>query len=816
MIEKIKKRNGEIVVFNQEKITKAIFSAVESVSKEKGKKGDYLITQRISDKVMGQISALFGNGIVPTVEQTQDLVERQLIKDGYADTAKAYILYRQKHKELRERSELENGLIADVVRTVKDYTRGDDWEVRENANSGSIVFQGLNAHLSGKALKRYALNEMYGKQDPQIKELHEKGAIHIHDLDFPIIAYCCGHSLEKLIKRGFGEVAERVQSAPPKHLETIVAQMVNYIGTMQGEFAGAQAFSSVDTFLAPFVRADNLSQERVDQYMQMLIYGLNVPSRWGWQAPFSNLTFDLVVPDDLKDKKIEIGLTEEDINKKYNNRVDRLNQVAQQWANSPYKEMIPEIIAMVASEFKDNEFEHQKQIAIYRVEPPQRNEMKGLFERIEGTRNSEWKVIELFLDAASLPEKRQREHLINGALDLYKKEKEELKEILNSTYKDYKKEMDMINLGFLKNMVHGDKSGRIFTFPIPTYNITKDFDWDSEVSNLLFEVTGKYGLPYFQNYIGSGLDSKSIRAMCCRLNLDQNELLNRPGGMWGPGESTGSIGVVTINMNRIGYEAQTEEEFFGILGHRMDIASKSLEIKRKTVEGLLEKGFVPYTKSYLGHFANHFSTIGICGMHEACVNFLNKDISTSEGKEFSIKTLKFMRGKIKKYQEDTDNLYNLEATPAESTSYRAAKKDKELYPNIYTSGDAIPFLTNSSQLPVDLEIDLFSALKHQEEIQTLYNGGTLFNAYLGERIEGEMAKKLVRKIAETTRLPYFSVTPIFSICNNHGYISGRHDKCPICSKPAEVWDRIVGYLRPVSSWNEGKQEEFKHRKRFEI
>lgn len=696
MVEKIKKRNGEIVDFNQDKVTDAIFKAAEAVTVANGKKAEYSVSQRVSDKVIGQIEATF-NGIIPTVEQIQDIVERQLIKEGYADTAKVYIIYRQHHKEKRERSELENSLISDVVRTVKDYTKGDDWETRENANTGSIVFQGLNAHISGKALKRYALNEMYEKEDFLIKKLHEEGSIHIHDLSFPLVAYCCGHSIEGLIKRGFGEVSERVQSSPAKHLETIVAQMINYIGTMQGEFAGAQAFSSVDTFLAPFVRADNLSQEKVDQYMQMLIYGLNVPSRWGWQAPFSNLTFDLTVPVDLKDKNVIVG------GKK-----------------------------------------------------------------------------------------------------------------LGSTYGDYQKEIDMINLGFLKTMREGDKSGRIFTFPIPTYNLTKDFQWDSDVANKLFEVTGKYGLPYFQNYIGSGLDPGAVRAMCCRLNLDQQELMNRPGSIWGPGDSTGSIGVVTINMNRIGYEAKDEKEFFEILGKRMNIASKSLEMKRKTIDTLLDRGFVPYTKSYLGHFSSHFSTIGICGMNEGCVNFLKEDISTPNGKAFTIKTLQFMRGKLKEYQEKTGNLYNLEATPAESTAYRLARKDRELYPNVYVSGNGVPFLTNSTQLPVDKDINLFDALRHQEDIQGLYNGGTIFHTFLGERINGEGAKTLVRKIAENTRLPYFSITPVFSICSDHKYIPGKKEHCPDCGKKTEIYDRVVGYLRPVSSWNVGKQEEFKHRKRFEI
>ena len=737
-VEKIKKRNSEIVKFNQEKITNAIHNAAKVVSSINGKEADRLIAQRVSDKVLRQIETIF-NGIIPTVEQVQDLAERQLIKEGFADTAKEYIIYRQHHKEIRERSDLENGLIADVVRTVKDYTRGDDWEVKENANSGSIVFQGLNAHLAGKALRTYALNEMYGKENSEIKKLHKNGAIHIHDSNFPLIGYCCGHSTEQVIMKGFGEVPESVQSAPAKHLETLILQIVNYIGTMQGEFAGAQAFSSIDTFLAPFARLDNLTKEEIKQDMQKLIYGLNVRSRWGWQAPFSNLTFDLSVPEDLKNKKVKDVL---------------------QWFDEP------------------------------------------MIER-------------RLLKEKKLIEEKYKEFFSGENLNGYINErKAKLEDMLNTPYGDYQKEMDMINLGFLEIMEHGDKSGRIFTFPIPTYNITKDFDWDSEVADKLFKVTGKYGIPYFQNYIGSGLDPQDIRAMCCRLNLDLKKLRKRPGGMWGPGDATGSIGVVTVNMNRIGYEAKDEKEFQKILGDRMDIASKSLEIKRKTIGGLLEKGFVPYTKSYLGHFRNHYSTIGLCGMNEACINFLAEDISTEKGKEFTIKTLEFMNEKLENYQEETGNLYNLEATPAESASYRFAKKDRELYPNIHVSGKDAPFLTNSTQLPVDADINLYGALKHQEDIQALYTGGTIFHAFLGERINGQAAKTLVRKISETTKLPYFSLTPLFSVCPDHGYLNGKQESCPTCGKETEIYDRVVGYLRPVKTWNVGKQEESKNRKRI--
>ena len=701
LVSQIKKRDGSIVRFDINKINKAAYRAFNSIDAEK--RDAEINAQRVTDRVYGKLESMFSNGLIPTVEQTQNMVENSLMDLGFNDAAKKFIIYRQHHKELRAMTEAESSIIDDVVRTVKDFTKGENWETRENANSGgkSPTSQSLNTHLAEKHIKRYALNEMYVKRNPEIKKLHEDAAMHIHDLGYSLNAYCCGHSLEKLIKTGFGKVRGRVQSSPAKHLETINMQMVNYIGTMQAEFAGAQAFSSVDTFLAPFVRADNLSQEEVNQYMQMLVYGLNVPSRWGGQAPFSNLTFDLTVPDDFKIKRNEKG-----------------------------------------------------------------------------------KVIE------------KGKKAIVGGIEL---------DIL---YEDYQKEMDMINLGFLNAIEPGDRAGRVFTFPIPTYNVTKDFPWDSEVADKIFEITGKYGSPYFQNYMGSGLDPGDIRAMCCRLNIDQKELRNRPGGMWGPGDATGSIGVVTMNMNRIGYEANNEKEFREILGHRMDVASQSLETKRKTIDNLLEKGFVPYTKSYLGHFSNHFSTIGLCGMNEACENLLGEGIETEKGRQFTIDILKFMREKIQGYQIDTGDLYNLEATPAESTAYRFARKDKELYPNIKVAGNGVPMLTNSTQLPVDLDINLHDALKHQESIQTLYNGGTIYHTFLGERINGEQAKTLVKKIANTTTLPYFSITPIFSICEDHGYLSGKHETCNVgeCGKAAEIYDRIVGYLRPIESWNVGKRE----------
>ncbi len=547
----------------------------------------------------------FGGYTIPSVEQIQDIVEMVLMKQGYLEVAKSYILYRERHKGIREAKQ--TGL--NLERLIKDYISDVDWKIRENSNEGVISFSGLNARVSGEVLSSFALNHLYSAR---IKQAHQDGEFHIHDLSYPIVGYCAGWSLEKLLRKGFGHVPNQVHSNPAKHLETATLHMVNFIGTMQGEFAGAQAFSSVDTLLAPFVRADKLDYERVKQDIQKLIFGLNVPSRWGWQTPFSNLTFDLTVPADMKDKKVVVGGVE-----------------------------------------------------------------------------------------------------------------------LDSTYGEYQAEMDMINRSFLELMIEGDQKGRVFTFPIPTYNISKDFDWESPISDLLFEATAKYGIPYFQNYLGTNLNPGDIRAMCCRLNLDQRELMRRPGNIWGPGDSTGSIGVVTINLNRIGYESKTREEFFGKLKELMSLAKESLETKREIVNNMLQKNLMPYTLVYLGHFDNHFSTIGIVGMHEACLNFLGKGIGTPEGKEFAVETLNFMRSVLKEFQDETGNLYNLEATPAESTSYRLARKDRAKYKNIITSGtEKHPFLTNSTQLNVDATRDVFEALQHQQDIQALYTGGTIFHTFL--------------------------------------------------------------------------------------
>ena len=679
-ISRIKKRDGTVEDFVQSKITNAINKAMETNDLM-----DMRAAQSVSDIVAFVLEDKFGGYTVPAVEQIQDIVEMVLMKQGYHEIAKSYILYRERHKDIREAGKI--GL--NLERLVKDYINDVDWKIKENSNEGVMSFSGLNARVSGEVLSNFALNQLYSEN---IKKGHAQGDFYIHDLSYPIVGYCAGWSLENLLRKGFGHVPNQVHSFPAKHLETATLHMVNFIGTMQGEFAGAQAFSSVDTFLAPFVRADNLRYEQVKQDIQKLIFGLNVPSRWGWQTPFSNLTFDWTVPGDMKNKRVIIGGEERD-----------------------------------------------------------------------------------------------------------------------STYGEYQKEMDLINRAFLELMSDGDQKGRVFTFPIPTYNLTKDFDWDSPNAELLFEVTAKYGIPYFQNYIGTNLDSGDVRAMCCRLNLDQRELLRRPGNMWGPGDSTGSIGVVTINMNRIGYESSTKDDFFSRLKTRMTLAKESLETKRKVVNNMLERGLVPYTSVYLGHFDNHFSTIGLCGMHEACLNFLGKGIGTPEGKDFVIEVMNFMRETIQQFQAETGNLYNLEATPAESTSYKLARLDRQKYPQIITAGtEKYPFLTNSTQLNVDATRDIFDAIQHQKNIQPLYTGGTIFHGFLYESVDAQTCKKLVRKIAET-KLPYFSITPTFSICQSHGYIKGEHSDCPECGEKTEIYSRIVGYLRPVSTWNAGKQQEFSER-----
>jgi len=679
-ILRVRKRDGRIVEFVPEKITNAIFKAAQAVGGH-----DKRISEDLTNKIITILEYKFGPKETPTVEEVQDIVEKVLMKNGHSQTAKAYILYRQQHTKIRETKDM----FVHVNNTISEYLDRSDWRVRENSNE-DYSFSGLMLHTAGKIIANYALNEIY---TPEIKDAHKKGYFHIHDLSHGFIGYCAGWSLKKLLKMGFGNVPNKVDAKPAKHMGVVVHQMVNFIGCLQMEFAGAQAFSSVDTLLAPFVKIDSLDYKQVKQCMQELVYSLNVPSRWGSQYPFSNLTFDWVVPEDMKDEKAIVG--------------------------------------GVPHEF---------------------------------------------------------------------------------TYGECQKEMDIINKAFLEVMREGDANGRIFTFPIPTYNITKDFDWESDNANVLFKVTAKYGTPYFQNYIGSNLDPKSIRAMCCRLNLDQMELTNRPGSMWGPGDNTGSLGVVTLNLNRLAYEARSKEEFFSKIQHYMFLSKQSLEIKREIVEKNLKNGLMPYTKVYLGTFNNHFSTIGLCGMNEACLNLLGKDLSSEEGRELAVDTLNFMRDRLKEFQEDTGSLYNLEATPAESAAYRLAKSDKELYPDIKTAGEKEPYLTNSSQLPVGKTDDVIEALEHQNTIQPLYTGGTIFHTFLGEALSsGNAAKELVKKIAQNTRLPYFSITPTFSICKKHGYIKGENPECPECGEETEVYSRIVGYFRPVKNWNNGKKEEFKDR-----
>ncbi len=685
------KRDGRLEEFNQTKITNAIFKAAKAVGGKDWQRAKYL-----SDQVVRIIAEKFEKGEFkdkyPHVEEIQDIVEKVLVENGHYKTAKAYILYREQHRKIREAK----NLAIDIHNTVAEYLFKEDWRVKENSNS-AYSFSGLMAHIANKVIAYYVLNEIYPRE---VREAHLKGYFHIHDLGYGIVGYCSGWSLRDLLIMGFGGVPNKTDAKPAKHLSALVGQMNNFLGCAQMEFAGAQSFSSVDTYLAPFVREDKLDYKEVKQNLQRLIYNLNIPSRWAAQAPFTNFTFDLTVPEDMKEM-----------------------------------------------------------------------------------------------------------HVIVGG------------KMLDYTYEEVQEEMDMINKAFLELMLEGDAKGRIFTFPIPTYNLTKDFDWDSEIAELLFEVTGKYGIPYFQNYIGSDLDPRSIRAMCCRLNLNLKELEKRGNGLFGAGEKTGSIGVVTINMNRLGYEAKGDEDkFFELLEYYMEVAKVSLEIKREVITKNLRRGLMPYSKVYLGEkeFTTYFSTIGLVGMNEALLNLFGIDIASEEGKRFTIKTLKFMRSKLIEFQEETGNLYNLEATPAESASYRLAMLDKKMYPDIITAGTKErPYLTNSTQLPVDYTDDLIFAIEHQNDIQPLYTGGTVFHTYLGESISGEEAKELVKMLAKT-KMPYFSITPTFSICKEHGYFSGEHLRCPVCGRETEVFSRVVGYFRPTKNWNSGKKQEWNDRVMFKL
>lgn len=686
---KVRKRDGKIISFDLNKISEAIKRAFEAE--------EVNYTYDIIDFLALKVTAEFNPKIVDNivnVEDIQDAVESVLSKSGYTEVAKAYILYRKLHEKMRNI----NSTVLDYKEVVNSYVNVTDWRVKENSTVTYSV-GGLILSNSGAITANYWLSEVY---DDEIADAHRNADIHIHDLSM-LTGYCAGWSLKQLITEGLGGVPGKITSSPAKHLSTLCNQMVNFLGIMQNEWAGAQAFSSFDTYLAPFVKIDNLSYHDVKQCIQSFVYGVNTPSRWGTQAPFTNATFDWVVPNDLAELNAIIGGKEVD--------------------------------------FK---------------------------------------------------------------------------------YKDCQKEMDMINKAFIEIMIEGDANGRGFQYPIPTYSITKDFNWeDTENNRLLFEMTAKYGTPYFSNYINSDMEPSDVRSMCCRLRLDLRELRKKSGGFFGSGESTGSIGVVTINLPRIAYLAKDEKDFYLRLEKMMNIAARSLKVKRNVVTKLLNEGLYPYTKRYLGTFNNHFSTIGLVGMNEAGLNakWLRLDLTHEETQKFAKDVLNFMRDKLSDYQEEYGDLYNLEATPAESTSYRLAKHDKNKYPDIITASenDETPYYTNSTHLPVGYTSDIFEALDIQDELQTLYTSGTVFHAFLGERLKDwKSAAKLVRKIAENYKLPYYTLSPTYSVCSEHGYITGEVYTCPKCGKETEVYSRITGYYRPVKNWNIGKTEEFKMRKVYDL
>ncbi len=686
---RVSKRDGKVVDFNITKIVDAIRKAFEATGVEYNDN----VLDFIALKVTSDFQDKIKDGLVQ-VESIQDSVEKVLGEAGYAPVAKSYILYRKQ----REKARNMRSTILDYKNVVDNYLKLNDWRVKENSTVTYSV-GGLILSNSGAITANYWLSEVY---DEEIANAHRNCDIHLHDLSM-LTGYCAGWSIKQLIQEGLGGIPGKITSSPASHLSTLCNQMVNFLGILQNEWAGAQAFSSFDTYLAPFVKKDNLSYREVKKSLESFVYGVNTPSRWGTQAPFSNITLDWVCPEDMKDTPAIVGGKEMDF-----------------------------------------------------------------------------------------------------------------------TYGDCQREMDMVNKAFIEIMIEGDANGRGFQYPIPTYSITKDFDWsETENNRLLFEMTAKYGTPYFSNYINSDMKPSDVRSMCCRLRLDLRELRKKTGGYFGSGESTGSIGVVTINLPRIGYLSKDEADFFHRLDKMMDISARSLKRKREVITKLLEEGLYPYTKRYLGSFDNHFSTIGIVGMNEACLNakWLGLDLTHKEADDFAVKVLNHMRERLVKYQEEYGDLYNLEATPAESTSYRFAKHDVEKYPDIITAsknGDA-PYYTNSTHLPVGYTDDIFTALDIQDRFQTLYTSGTVFHAFLGEKLpDWRSAAKLVRKIAENYELPYYTISPTYSICANHGYITGEVYKCPVCGEATEVWSRITGYYRPVKNWNTGKAEEFKERKTYNI
>lgn len=685
------RRDGTAVAFDPTKIENAVAKA-------------FMATDELDARDISSVSraiclivttTLNGRKLdAATVEEIQDEVESALMNCGYAKTAKAYILYRRQHANVRETKDT----LLDYKKLIDGYIGTEkDWRVKENSTV-TLSVGGLILSNSGAVTANYWLSEVY---DEDVAEAHRNCFMHIHDLSM-LTGYCAGWSLKQLIQEGLGGVPDRITSAPAKHLTTLCNQMVNFLGIMQNEWAGAQAFSSFDTYLAPFVKIDNLSYKDVKQSIQSFIYGVNTPSRWGTQAPFTNVTLDWTVPDDMVNMPALVGGKEMDF-----------------------------------------------------------------------------------------------------------------------TYGDCKAEMDMVNKAFIEIMIEGDANGRGFQYPIPTYSITKDFDWsETENNKLLFEMTAKYGTPYFSNYINSDMSPSDVRSMCCRLRLDLRELRKKGGGFFGSGESTGSIGVVTLNLPRIAYLSSSKEEFYSMLDKYMDIAARSLDTKRRVINRLLEEGLYPYTKRYLGAFNNHFSTIGLVGMNETILNakWIDSDITKPEGRDFSIEVLNHMRDRLSDYQEMYGDLFNLEATPAESTTYRFAKHDTEEFADIITAAckDQAPYYTNSTHLPVNYTEDIFDALEMEDEMQTLYTSGTVFHGFLGERMpDWKAAANLVKKIAYNFKLPYYTLSPTYSICENHGYIAGEHFSCPHCGNTTEVYSRITGYYRPVRNWNDGKSSEFENRKTYE-
>ncbi len=701
MQQKVIKRDGQVVDFDSEKITNAIRKA-SNVTKEIDSFTARRLTKNVIKIVNDFVKEKQSNLEAPTVEEIQDIVEKVLLSSEYKQTAKSYILYREQHNKMRDFAKNAS------INMVDDYLKQLDWQVNENSNMGYSI-QGLNNYLASALSKNYWLNKIYPNE---IKEAHENGDIHIHDLNI-ISVYCVGWDLKDLLSEGFTGVQGKVASKPAKHFRTALGQMVNFLYTMQGESAGAQAFSNFDTLLAPFVRYDGLNYKQVKQALQEFVFNMNVPTRVGFQTPFSNVTMDLTVPSYYKDQCVTIG-----------------------------------------------------------------------------------------------------------------------GEMMEETYGEFQQEMNMINKAFFEVMMEGDASGRVFTFPIPTYNITKDFDWNNPDLEGLWEMTAKYGIPYFSNFINSDMNPEDARSMCCRLRIDNRQLEYRGGGLFGSNPLTGSIGVVTINLPKIGYQVSNKDEFFEVLKDRMEIAKESLEIKRKLLERLTDGGLYPYTKFYLRdikarfgvYWKNHFSTIGLVGMNEACENLLDCNIASEEGHSFAVEVMDYMRNLIIKFQEETGNNYNLEATPAEGTSYRLAKLDKKNLIDIkcanddeYYSKGAEPYYSNSTQLPVNYTDDIFELLDHQDDLQTKYTGGTVVHIFAGERInDSTTMKNLVRKVCENYHLPYFTFSPTFSVCPTHGYITGEHETCPHCGDECEIYSRIVGYIRPVKQWNNGKRAEFKNRKTFNM